>query len=110
MRLTQSEMDRLLIFLLAELARRHRAKGLRLNHPEAMALICDEMHQAARGGASYEQVLEVGSTLLTEEDVLDGVTQLIGTIRLECTFDDGTRLLQVERPIQPLAREPVEHT
>jgi urease subunit gamma/beta len=101
MRLTPTEQDRLTVFLAAELARRRRAKGWRLNHPEALALICDEMHEAARGGAGYEEVLQVGASVLTEDDVLEGVPELLGTIRLECLFSDGTRVLFLERPIRP---------
>src|ERR687895_86460 len=66
MRLTPTEIDRLTIFTAAELARRRRAKGWKLTHPEALALICDEMHEAARGGASYEEVVAVASRVLTE--------------------------------------------
>ena len=101
MRLTPTELDRLTLFTAAELARRRRAKGWRLTHPEALALICDEMHEAARGGAAYEEVVAVGQETLTEDDVLDGVADLIGTIKLECLFGDGTRVLHVERPIRP---------
>lgn len=106
MRLTPVELDRLMIFTAAELARRRRAKGWRLTHPEALALICDEMHEAARGGASYEEVLRVGMTTLTEDDVLEGVADLIGTVKIECLFGDGTRVLHVERPIRPAGAPP----
>jgi urease subunit gamma/beta len=101
MRLTQTELDRLTIFTAAELARRRQAKGWRLTHPEALAIICDEMHEAARGGASYEEVLRVGQSTLTEADVLDGVADLIGSVKIECLFGDGTRVLHVDRPIGP---------
>jgi urease gamma subunit len=101
MRLTQTELDRLTIFAAAELARRRRAKGWKLTHPEALAIICDEMHEAARGGASYEQVLRVGQSTLTEADVLDGVADLIGSVKIECLFGDGMRVLHVDRPIGP---------
>src|SRR5215472_7768674 len=77
MRLTPSELDRLTIFTAAELARRRRAKGWKLTYPEALALICDEMHEAARGGASYEDVLHVGQSTLRADDVLEGVAELI---------------------------------
>jgi urease gamma subunit len=100
MRLTPMEMDRLTIFTAAELARRRRAKGWKLTHPEALALICDEMHEAARGGATYEDVVRVGQTMLSEDDVLEGVTALIGTIKIECLFGDGMRVLHVEHPIR----------
>lgn len=107
MRLSPTELDRLTIFTAAELARRRRAKGWRLNHPEALALICDEMHEAARGGASYEEVAELATRVLTEDEVLDGVAELVGTVKIECLFGDGTRVLHVERPIRPAgAAEP----
>lgn len=99
MRLTPMEMDRLTIFTAAELARRRRSKGWKLTHPEAVALICDEMHEAARGGATYEDVVRVGQTTLSEADVLEGVAALIGTIKIECLFGDGMRVLHVEHPL-----------
>jgi urease subunit gamma/beta len=100
-RLTPTELDRLTVFTAAELARRRRAKGWRLTYPEALVLICDEMHEAARGGASYDAVVAVARSVLTEDDVLEGVADLIGTVKLECLFGDGTRVLHVERPIGP---------
>jgi urease subunit gamma/beta len=103
MHLTPTEMDRLTIFTAAELARRRRAKGWKLAHPEALAIICDEMHEAARGGASYEGVVEVGRRALTTDDVMDGVPELIGTVKIECLFGDGMRVLHVEEPIRPAA-------
>jgi urease gamma subunit len=106
-RLTPTELDRLTIFTAAELARRRRARGWKLTHPEALAIICDEMHEAARGGASYEEVIEVGRTALTAEEVLDGVPALIGTVKIECLFGDGMRVLHVEQPLRP-ARRPEE--
>ncbi len=99
MHLTPTELDRLTIFTAAELARRRRAKGWKLTHPEALAIICDEMHEAARSGASYDEVVGAARRALTAEDVLDGVPELIGTVRLECLFGDGTRVLHVDRPI-----------
>ena len=101
MHLTPTELDRLTIFSAAELARRRRAKGWKLTHPEALAIICDEMHEAARGGASYEEVVRAGQSVLTADDVLDGVPELIGVVKIECLFGDGTRVLHVERPIGP---------
>lgn len=101
MRLTPTELDRLTLFTAAELARRRRARGWPLNHPEALALICDEMHEAARGGASYEEVAATASSVLTADEVLDGVADLIGTLRIECLFGDGSRIVSVERPIGP---------
>ena len=101
MRLTPTELDRLTIFTAAELARRRRARGWKLNHPEALAIICDEMHEAARGGASYDDVVRAGQSALGADDVLDGVAELIGTVKIECLFGDGMRVLHVERPIGP---------
>ena len=101
MRLTPSELDRLTIFTAAELARRRRVKGWKLTHPEALAIICDEMHEAARGGASYEEVERTGQSVLTVDDVLEGVPELVGTVKIECLFGDGMRVLHVERPIGP---------
>ena len=101
MHLTPTEQDRLTIFTAAELARRRRAKGWKLTHPEALALICDEMHEAARGDASYEDVLHVGQSTLSGDDVLEGVAELIGTIKIECLFGDGMRVLHVEHPLAP---------
>ena len=99
MHLTPTEMDRLTIFTAAELARRRRARGWKLTHPEALAIICDEMHEAARGGASYEEVVRVGRSILTADEVLDGVPELVATVKIECLFGDGMRVLHVEQPI-----------
>lgn len=106
MRLTPTELERLTIFTAAELARRRRSKGWRLNHPEALALILDEMHEAARGGASYDEVVRVGRSTLIEDDVLPGVAELVGTVQVECLFGDGMRVLRVERPIRSASDEP----
>jgi urease subunit gamma/beta len=100
MHLTPTELDRLTLFTAAELARRRRARGWKLTQPEALALICDEMHEAARGGASYEEVARVGQTTLGADDVLEGVPELVGTVKIECLFGDGMRVLHVERPIR----------
>ena len=104
MHLTPTEVDRLTIFTAAELARRRRARGWKLTHPEALALICDEMHEAARGGASSEEVARGGASVLSADDVLDGVPDLVGTVKSECLFGDGMRVLQVERAIGGGAR------
>jgi urease subunit gamma/beta len=101
MHLTPTEMDRLTIFTAAELARRRRAKGWKLTHPEALAIICDEMHEAARGGATYDEVMRVGQSVLAADDVLDGVAGLVGTVKIECLFGDGMRILHVEGAIGP---------
>src|SRR5256885_4020551 len=103
MHLTPTEMDRLTIFTAAELARRRRAKGWKLAHPEALAIICDEMHEAARGGGSYEAVVEAGRRALTTADGIDGVPELIRTVKIECLFGDGMRVLHLEQPIRSAA-------
>lgn len=95
MRLTPTETDRLLVFLAGGLARRRRRKGWRLNHAEALALVCDEMHDVARGGASYEEVAALGASIPGEDDVLEGVAGLLGTIRIERVFARGP---DAERP------------
>ena len=105
MRLTPTELDRLTIFAAAELARRRRSRGWRLNHPEALALICDEMHEAARGGATYDEVVATASSVLTEDEVIEGIADLLPILRIECLFGDGSRIVAVERPIGP-ARAP----
>lgn len=101
MRLTAWEEERLLIFTAAELARRVRARGLLLNAPEATALICDEMLQAARAGASYEVVEAAGRAALRPDEVLPGVPGLVPEIRLEVLMDDGTRLVVLHEPLGP---------
>src|SRR6266516_1313232 len=93
MRLTAWEEERLLVFSAAELARRHRAAGLRLNAPEAIALICDEMLTAARSGAAYAEVEAAGLAAVAPDDVLDGIRELVDDVRLEVLLGDGTRLV-----------------
>ena len=100
MRLTSKEMDRLTIFTAAELARRRRQRGLKLNYPEAVALICDELLEDGREGKSYEEVMTHAVNILSQDDVLDGVPDLVAPIRLEVTFDDGNKLIYVENPIR----------
>jgi len=92
MYLSPTETDRLRIFVAAELARRTRADGVKLNAPEATALICDEMHRAARAGGSLEAVLAAGRTAVGVDDVMDGVPAMVSEIRIEVLLDDGMRL------------------
>jgi urease gamma subunit len=99
-RLTPREQDRLTIFTMAELARRRRARGLKLNHPEAVALICDELLEEARAGRPYGEVLELGGRLLTRADVLEGVAEMASLIQVEALFPDGSKLLTLHQPIR----------
>jgi urease subunit gamma/beta len=97
-RLTPTEEERLRIFAAAELARRSRSLGHKLNAPEAIALVCDAMHLAARGGASYEDVVDTGRDALAPDEVLDGVADVVGEIRLEVLLDEGARLVVIRQP------------
>lgn len=103
MRLTPIEEERLTLFLAAELARRRRARGLKLNHPEAVALICDELYEAARDGKSYDEVRELGYRLLSEDDVLPGVPDMVGRLQLEPLFEEGSLLITLWYPIKKQA-------
>ena len=98
MYLTPTEEDRLRIFAAAELARRTLARGLALNAPEATALICDEMHLAARAGASFDEVLDVGRRAVRADRLLPGVAEILTEIRLEVLLDEGTRLVVLREP------------
>ncbi len=98
--LTPTEMERLTVFTAAELARKHRAKGLKLNHPEAVALIADEILEGAREGRSVADLIAFGSTILSSDDVLPGVADLMPMVQVEGTFPDGTKLVTVHNPIR----------
>lgn len=99
MRLTSWEEERLLIFSAAELARRHRAAGLRLNAPEAIALICDALLEAARAGAPMTEVEAAGLAAVGPDEVIDGVRELVDEVRLEVLVGDGTRLVVLVDPL-----------
>jgi urease subunit gamma/beta len=101
MMLTPTEMERLTIFTAAELARRRRARGLRLNHPEAIALICDELLEAARDGRTLAETVALGATILTADDVLPGVAEMVGVVAVEGMFEDGSKMITVWQPIRP---------
>lgn len=98
MRLTPAERDRLLLFTAAELARSRRARGLRLNVPEATALIADTVAEAARDGSRVAEAVAAGRAVLTPAEVLPGVTDVVREVQVEAVFDDGTRLAVVEEP------------
>jgi urease subunit gamma/beta len=100
MQLTPKEQDRLTIFTLAELARKRRARGIKLNYPEAVALICDEVMEEARAGKGYDDVIAHGMQVLTDADVMEGVPELASRIYIEPIFDDGTKLVVLHHPIR----------
>jgi urease subunit gamma/beta len=101
MLLTPTELERLTIFTAAELARKRRARGLKLNYPEAVAIICDEILEGAREGRSVADLIGFGSTILTTDDVMPGVAEMAPMIQVEATFPDGTKLVTVHEPIRP---------
>ena len=100
MHLSPRETDRLLLFSAAELARRRRARGLKLNYPEARALIADEILEGARDGRSVAELMDFGATILTTDDVMPGVDVLVGTLQVEAVFPDGQKLVTVHDPIR----------
>lgn len=100
MELTPREKDKLLLFTAALLAERRRARGLKLNYPEAIALISAAVMEGAREGRSVAQLMSEGRTILTREDVMDGVADMIPDIQVEATFPDGTKLVTVHQPIR----------
>jgi urease subunit gamma/beta len=101
MLLTPTELERLTIYTAAELARRRKAKSLKLNHPEATAYIADEILEGAREGRSVAELISFGSTILTTDDVMPGVAELMPVLQVEATFPDGTKLVTVHAPIRP---------
>lgn len=100
MKLTLREKEKLLIVVAAEVARRRKNKGLKLNYPEAIALITDELMESAREGKSVEELMSFGRTILTRDDVMEGVPEMIETVQVEATFPDGTKLVSVKDPIE----------
>ena len=99
MELTPREKDKLLLFTAALLAERRRARGLRLNYPEAMALLSAAVMEGARDGKSVAQLMSEGRTILSREEVMEGVAEMIPEIQVEATFPDGTKLVTVHQPI-----------
>src|SRR5213083_11397 len=100
MHLTPREQDKLLIFVAAEVARRRRARGLRLNHPEAVALITAEVLEGIRDGRSVSDLMAFGMTILERDDVMEGVAEMVDEVQVEGTFPDGTKLVTIHNPIQ----------
>ena len=100
MRLTAREVDKLLVFTAAEVARRRRSRGLKLNHPEAVALISAELLEGIRDGRSVSDLMAFGATVLARGDVMEGVPEMIKEVQIEGTFPDGTKLITVHDPIR----------
>jgi urease subunit gamma len=98
--LTPREQEKLLIFTAAEVARRRRGRGLRLNHPEAVALITAELLEGIRDGRSVSELMEFGATILRRDDVMEGVPEMVDEVQVEGTFPDGTKLVTVHQPIR----------
>ena len=100
MHLTPREQEKLLIFMAAELARRRRGRGLRLNHPEALALITAEILEGIRDGRTVTELMEAGVSILGRDDVMEGVPEMIDEVQVEGTFPDGSKLVTIHQPIR----------
>ncbi len=100
MRLTPREIEKLMIFTAAEVARKRRARGLKLNHPEALALITAELLEGMRDGRSVSELMEYGLTILQRDEVMEGVPEMLDEVQVEGTFADGTKLVTVHHPIR----------
>lgn len=99
MQLTPREKDKLLLFTAAQLAERRKARGLKLNYAEAIALISFEIIEGARDGRTVAELMDYGRTLLSVDDVMDGIAEMIHDVQVEATFPDGTKLVTVHNPI-----------
>jgi urease subunit gamma len=100
MHLTPREQEKLMVFVAAEVARKRMARGLKLNYPEAIALITGEMLEAARDGKTVAEIMAFGATILKRTDVMEGVSEMIHDVQVEATFPDGTKLVTVHDPVQ----------
>jgi urease subunit gamma len=98
--LTPRELDKLLIYMMADVALKRKAKGIKLNHPETVAVISAAVLDGAREGKTVEQVMTEGRTAVTADDVMDGVAEMIPFVQLEAVFSDGSRLVTIHSPIQ----------
>jgi urease subunit gamma len=98
--LTPREQEKLMIFVASELAKKRRARGLKLNYPEAMAILSAEVLEAARDGKSVSDIMSLGASILKRADVMDGVAEMIHEVQVEATFPDGTKLVTIHDPIQ----------
>ncbi|NKX55040.1 urease subunit gamma [Arthrobacter mobilis] len=100
MRLTAREQEKLMVVVAADLARRRQARGLKLNYPEAVAIITYELLEGARDGRSVAELMSFGATILSRADVMEGVAEMIHDVQVEATFPDGTKLVTVHHPIR----------
>jgi urease subunit gamma len=100
MHLTPREQERLMIFVAADVARRRRARGLKLNYPEAMAILTAEILEWARDGKKVAEIMTLGANVLDAADVMEGVAEMIHEVQVEATFPDGTKLVTVHDPIR----------
>ena len=100
MHLTQREQEKLLIYVAADVARKRQARGLKLNYPEAIAILTVEIMEAARDGKRVDQIMTFGTTILSKDDVMTGIAEMIHEVQVEATFPDGTKLVTVHDPIQ----------
>jgi urease subunit gamma len=100
MHLTPREQEKLLVFTAAELARRRRSRGLKLNHPEALAIITADILEGIRDGRSVSELMEAGLSILRRDDVMEGVPEMIDEVQIEGTFPDGTKLVTIHHPIR----------
>jgi len=100
MHLTPREIDKLMIFTAGELARKRKARGVKLNYPEAVALITSELLEEIRNGKTVAELMSLGARILSPSDVMEGVPEMIGEIQVEGTFPDGTKLVTVHQPIR----------
>ena len=100
MHLTPREQEKLMIVVAADLARRRAARGLKLNYPEAVALLTSEIMEAARDGKSVADIMSIGATILKREQVMEGVPEMIHEVQVEATFPDGTKLVTIHDPIR----------
>lgn len=100
MHLTAREQEKLMLFVAGELAAKRKARGLKLNYPEAVAFLASQLQEAARDGMSVAALMEYGATLLSVDDVMDGVAEMVHEVQIEATFPDGTKLVTVHQPIR----------
>ena len=100
MHLTPREQEKLLIVVAADLARRRQARGLKLNYPEALAILTSEIMEAARDGRSGAEIMSFGATILKREDLMEGIPEMLHEVQVEATFPDGTKLVTVHDPVR----------